>query len=453
MSDRETLQALTFRRELLERVMPLLRAGESCSLVGASGVGKSNLVRFIQRPDVQAHYWGDAPTWVIAVDTHSLVFGEQPDEFVVSELLMHRLIREAERRQLPGELLRELDEKYAYLMRHPGAHLALRYLERVCGRLVEQHGVQLVFLFDQFEDVWKRCDARLFLNLRYLRDEFKYHLGYLVITRERLTQARQRAKGDTAEVEAFWELFTAHSYGLGMYNPDDATGMIAQMAQRRDVAVPQELQQLMLERSGRHPALLRAIFWEWCRAPEQSFDAADLLARLPVVEECAKLWHDLTPEEQHGVRALAAGRMAHEVDEATLTDLRLKELVQGQPPALFAPLFGAYALSQSNERMAGLVVMPHVRQVWLDGQPLTKALSPLEFNLLEYLAQHAGQVCKREAILQALYNEQVYDTNDERLDTLLRRLRETLGDDARKPRFLITHRGVGVQLLHGRLKL
>lgn len=48
MSERDTQLPLSFRRELLVDVMAALGAGECCSLVGASGVGKSNLVRFIR---------------------------------------------------------------------------------------------------------------------------------------------------------------------------------------------------------------------------------------------------------------------------------------------------------------------------------------------------------------------------------------------------------------------
>jgi DNA-binding response OmpR family regulator len=151
------------------------------------------------------------------------------------------------------------------------------------------------------------------------------------------------------------------------------------------------------------------------------------------------------------VRCIAAEPEQPPPDDAAMAELQLKELVGGVPPMLFSPLFRAYALGQSGD-MSGIVVAPRLRRVWLDGLPLERALSPLEFTLLEYLARHAGLVCRREEILRELYKEQYIDTNDERLDTLLRRLRETLGEDARNSRYLITHRGVGLQLAHGRIQ-
>ena len=32
----------------------------------------------------------------------------------------------------------------------------------------------MVWVFDQFDDIWNTLPARFFLNLRFLRDEFKY---------------------------------------------------------------------------------------------------------------------------------------------------------------------------------------------------------------------------------------------------------------------------------------
>ena len=96
---------LSYRSEILGRVMPSLQAGECCSLIGVSGVGKSNLVRFLSRKDVQSAYWHTNTIWMVLIDTHSLVFADQPAEFVIPELMIHRLIMEAESRAMPAEVV------------------------------------------------------------------------------------------------------------------------------------------------------------------------------------------------------------------------------------------------------------------------------------------------------------------------------------------------------------
>lgn len=447
MSTHDHPLPLEYRTELLGRVMPMLRAGECCSLVGLSGVGKSNLIRFLGRPDVQAQHWDTERTWMVLIDTHGLVLGEQPDEFAVAELIIHRLILEAERRGSSSELIEWASDLHARLCAQPSSQLALRSLERVCVRLCDQAGLQLVLMFDQFEDLWRRAADRFFLNLRYLRDQLKYRLVYLVLTRSALPELRE----SPAATEAFWELFTAHTYGLGMYSPADAAEMLARMAARQGSPLDDALAQRAIELSGRHSGLLRAIFWALCERPALAAPGADLLAVPAIASECAKLWGQCSPDERHCAHILAAGLPLHQPGAPALERLRLTELVAGEPPALFTPLFGDYVLRQSGMDMAGVVVDAPLRSVWLDGQPLLKPLGPLEFELLLYLATHSGTVCRREDIMRELYKEQYYNAGDDRLDTLLRRLREALNEDARHPRYLVTHRGVGVQLKHAHL--
>lgn len=444
-------QPLTFRAGLLQRVAARLRAGECCSIVGPSGVGKTNLSRFLQRQDAQALYFPDAPTWIVLIDCNALAATDTSREFAVFELIAHRLIREAERRNLPESVIAPLDRLHVTLLNEGNLLLALRYLERICGRLIEEQGLRLILLFDQFEDIWRALDAGLFRNLRYLRDEFKYRLIYLTITRERLSRARQRARGDAGDVEAFWELFEPHTFGLGMHTEHEAREMLERIARRRGVTPTPEVAQAVLEASGGYPALIRAL--AWTLDEQRPGEPPERIAALPeVAQECAKLWNDLLPDEQRVVRHLAAGLDMSDADQEALADLRLIELVRGELPQLFAPVFAAYVRNQGGASSEGIVVDRRQRRVWVDGRLLPGQLPPLEFNLLAYLAERAGSVCLREEILGALYPEERLEANDERIDTLLKRLRDSIGDDGRNPRHLITHRGVGVRLARGRLE-
>jgi DNA-binding winged helix-turn-helix (wHTH) protein/uncharacterized protein YozE (UPF0346 family) len=436
----------SFRADMLKRVLADLRAGECCSLIGTSGTGKSNVARFIQRHDVQKAYWNDAIGWVIVIDSHSLIFDDQQKaEYIVTETMILRLIEEAKSRAFSSEFLKQTDESYRCLLANPTFPSAMRTLQEICRYLYEQHTLQLIFVFDQFDDLWQTLEARFFLNLRNLRDQFKYHVVYLVMTRKRLEYMRQ----DAQAVESFWELFSAHTYSLGPYNESDAATMVDRLSIRARIPaseVPQEVVVL----SGRHPAILRAIFWAFVNAPQQSLRADDLLNNPSVIKECEKVWNDLSPAEQHLLRIIAQQSPLHYSRAEPLNDLRLKGIISGDPPILFSPLFSVFVMHQTQSKVSGVVVDPRLRQVWIDGQLLSEPLSHLEFVLLEYLAHHSEAVCKREDLLDALYSEEPHHgKNDQRLDALLSRLRKALGESALKSRYLITHRGGGIQLLQG----
>ncbi|AWT37626.1 DNA-binding response regulator [Deinococcus arenae] len=95
---------------------------------------------------------------------------------------------------------------------------------------------------------------------------------------------------------------------------------------------------------------------------------------------------------------------------------------------------------------AGLSVNARTREVTLDGAPL--ALTRLEFELLLTLAGHPGLVWTRERLLDRVWGAD--DPVVERVvDVHLAGLRRKLGEDAARPRFIETVRGVGYRFRDG----
>lgn len=80
------------------------------------------------------------------------------------------------------------------------------------------------------------------------------------------------------------------------------------------------------------------------------------------------------------------------------------------------------------------------RSVKWDGRSIT--LSRNEFDLLVYLANHAGETQSREVLFKSLYNRD-YDGLDRMLDIRVSRLRRKLGDDAENPERIKTIWGQG----------
>jgi len=88
----------------------------------------------------------------------------------------------------------------------------------------------------------------------------------------------------------------------------------------------------------------------------------------------------------------------------------------------------------------GLVVDPARHRVTRDGTEV--ALKPKEFELLAFLMTRVGQVFTREQILAAVWGYD-YAGDSRTVDTHVKTLRERLRDDASRPRWIETIRGVG----------
>jgi DNA-binding response OmpR family regulator len=91
--------------------------------------------------------------------------------------------------------------------------------------------------------------------------------------------------------------------------------------------------------------------------------------------------------------------------------------------------------------LADLVVDLDRHEVVRNGEPIT--LTPVEFRLLTTLIEAGGRVLTRDQLLDALYGQDQSEVLDRTVDVHIGRLRDKLGDDAERPRYIATVRGVG----------
>jgi phosphate regulon transcriptional regulator PhoB len=104
---------------------------------------------------------------------------------------------------------------------------------------------------------------------------------------------------------------------------------------------------------------------------------------------------------------------------------------------------GPAGSADSVYRIGLLEVDTLAREVRLEGVPLS--LTRLEFDLLETLARHAGQVLSREQLLDQVWSYDYY--GDARaVDSAVKRLRAKLRQAGCDPDTISTVRGVGYRL-------
>jgi DNA-binding response OmpR family regulator len=115
--------------------------------------------------------------------------------------------------------------------------------------------------------------------------------------------------------------------------------------------------------------------------------------------------------------------------------LRVKAILRrAQPP-------GAGAPEQERLVHGDLVVDPSRHEVRVAGTPVS--LTPIELRLLVALLEADGRVLTRDQLLDAVYGHVEADVLDRTIDVHIRRLRDKLGDDPERPRYVATARGAG----------
>jgi DNA-binding response OmpR family regulator len=155
------------------------------------------------------------------------------------------------------------------------------------------------------------------------------------------------------------------------------------------------------------------------------------ISKVPVVVATAR------DDEADIIRALDAGA----------DDYLVKPFGTGQIEARIRAVLRR-AVGEDDKRsgpisVGALRLDPQGYEATLGGVPLD--LSRREFDLLHYLALHAGQVVTKRDLLTHVWRLP-YGGADKTVDVHVSWLRRKLGENAQQPRYLHTVRGVGLKL-------
>jgi len=442
------IHPLSYRQELTTPLFQKIRAGESCSIIGAASMGKSRLLQFLLRPDVVEHHLplGDdaaslPPLWI---DCNRMA------EFTawgLHELILTALVESSGEHPATSPLRDNLTEWRKEAITTQNGLLAQRYVELALQVFCKEQGLHLCFILDEFDEAYANLPPQALASLRALRDRHKYQVSYLLFTRDHPKYLR-----DPAECEGFYELVSRSVMGLQPYNEADARRVIEQIVARREHELPgfdEAAKAQVLHLSGRHPGLLVALIDAVITKPPYGITWEQWGAEQPKAwEECRKIWRGLRREERDALIQLAANRQPVDAD---CESLLLKGLaVEGnrkELPRLFSPLFQRYVQTETLSDAATLKVDTASGTVLIGGRQ-TETLTPKEYELIAYLYARRGEVCETEGMIEQLYpGEEGYNITDNNIAALVGRVRKKVEPNPNRPQYLLNVRGRGYKLI------
>ena len=204
------------------------------------------------------------------------------------------------------------------------------------------------------------------------------------------------------------------------------------------------------------------------RAGHRVVDAADGRSALAAIalEQPALVVLDVMLPEVDGLAVLRAVRRIDRTPVIVLSarglpDDRIAGLTAGADdyvPKPFSPAELVLRVERVLERTAGggreagadparplrhgdLVVDRERHEVRVGGRDVM--LTVVEFRLLVALLEADGRVLTRDQLLDAIHGQDDVDILDRTVDVHIGRLRDKLADDADRPRYIATVRGVG----------
>jgi hypothetical protein len=434
------------RAQALSTLYSRVRFAECCAISGLNDSGKTALLTLAQLPNVLRRFGpGELRerSLFVHVDCNLLAGASERDLYAVMAETTLLAARRAGKDAAA--------ERGATVLGRAELHadspvLAAVALESLLAHLAEAEDLALIYLFDEFDGLYRRIEPRAALALRAFRNRLGPALAYVLALDVPLGRIRSGQAGDTAEFE---ELFVGGASVLQMLALEDAEAFVHRYVESRVGTGPEWLAGLLARLTGGHPGLLWAACAAWHRL--NTVDRIRFEAQLPesdeVVAECQNVWLRLPTQERDAVLALRSGSTG---DLALIEDLRERGLLGASPDGrIIIPLLEQYVASLSGASRAGLAFDPQTGEVTVDGVRRSSQLGPTEFRLLQVLAQHPGAIVTKDEVARSVWprEERLNGIDDARIDKLVDRVRSKIEPDPKAPRFLVTVRGLGYRLL------
>ncbi|HEY54309.1 MAG TPA: hypothetical protein G4N94_12740 [Caldilineae bacterium] len=442
------------RQEELLSVLAHISGGQSVSLVGVSNMGKSDLLRDLCRPDVRSFLRPDlaGQLYPFYIDCNRML---AQTEHAFYEIVLRVIITEL----TPSDpaLADELRREYETLINPPSAfHIPLSF-SRALTILIEKHQPLTVLVFDELDTAYSELDARVFLNMRALKDRYGNELAYVVATDRRLSHLRT---GE--DVDEFRELFESFVHYVQPLSLTDAREIIRERSEALGATFDENDIAFLYEQAGGHPSLtdisarrLAEITGSVTRSDSEDWlihrQVKDALRDdLSVSAECDKIWRDLSGNERRTLKSIFLPGV--ERDAQAARELLRKGLLMERDDDIqyFSALFRDYVRRQGATQVganAGVRVDAESGEVSVDGRTI-ETLTKLEFRLLLLLYGRLNKICDKYTIVEAVWGEDYVDeVYDSSIEKLVSRLRRKIELDPASPRYLITVRGRGYKLV------
>ncbi len=108
--------------------------------------------------------------------------------------------------------------------------------------------------------------------------------------------------------------------------------------------------------------------------------------------------------------------------------------------------YGELASTDSNTLYVGDLLIDRARGQVMRGEDVLN-LTPTEFRLLTFMAQHPNQILNRNQILDAVWGYETDPDSEQIVKVNVRRLREKIEIDPSRPTLLMTVPGIGYKLV------
>lgn len=398
---------ITFRKKEAEELGQHIKHHHSVVLVGMKRVGINNFLRFFMYHDaIVKTYVADGITPLfIHVDLNDLI---ERNIQAFWMLLLTRVVDAVQRSSIPESDKRMCRHLFVQSIQLKDQFFTVDSVRKALEKLVAGGLYPTLFLI-RFDRMSEAATPEFFANLLGLRDAVKQKMSYVFTSFRPLTDLSP----DVFRKQSL-SIFARDMY-LKPASPDDMNSIIKTLESEYHTSFSGEVKKILIDVSGGYVQYLQLAIIrlrEEKTMPKTERDFETLLSSdEQIMLQSEELFESLTKTEKEIVLAIKQGNSVSKEQQDTGAYLWNTGMVvdEGKRMEFFSPLFAEYLGTLS--------------MTTTNGKEFTKK----EHLLYTFLKGHEGELCERDAIIEAVWPEnQDLGISDWAIDRLVARLRGKL---------------------------
>lgn len=404
----------TFRSDTTRELAEQLNKRHSVVFIGMRRVGISNFLRFfLYHKKIRHKFAHKLKQLFIPVDLNDLT---ERSIFAFWVLSLKRVLDSVETFELSPKTKKYIESLFFDGIQSKDTFILIENLKKALNRIISE-GVFPTIFFNRFDRISEAASAEFLANLEGVKNSTHGKLSFVFTTSRGLNSISPKVFSHTSLSLAESEMFLKPASEADLRIICDA------YIKRFGLRISEELEKELIKLTGGYVQYLQLALIE-LSDPENKITGKEDLNYFLVSDErinlqSEELWEGLTDEEQQITLAVKRGQSLedNQVKQAKyLIDSGfLVKLDRGFK--VFSPLFEGFLSRKYGSRP--------VRERVDTANKIE--LSKKEHLLFSYLKDNLGEICEREAIIEAVWpEEEALGVSDWAIDRLVARLRKKI---------------------------
>ena len=399
-----------FREDITKELGEQLSKRHSVVFIGMRRVGISNFLRFFLHHRNIQHYSGKLNHLFIAVDLNDLI---ERTTFAFWVLTLKRISDSVEASDIGPKTKKYIQNLFLDGIQSKDLFILIENIKKALNKILTE-GMYPTIFFIRFDRISEAASAEFFANLEGIKDATNHKLSFVFTTSRGLNSISPKVFSHTTLSLAQNQIF------LKPAGETDLKIICDAYIKRFGLRISEELERELKKLTGGYIQYLQLALISLnepensINKPKELFEFLNNDERINLQSE--ELWDGLTAPEQQLMLKVLNGEKLNEKD--------LKEgkylfesgfLTSNQK--IFSPLFEKF-LQSKNQKEEGSRGNGKME------------LSKKEHLLFSYLKQNLGEICEREAIIEAVWpEEEALGVSDWAIDRLVARLRKKIKEE------------------------